>query len=373
MEFNACKGFTVGAEWELQLLDCETLDLAPRIDTLLGIFQDSSYVKPEFFQSCVELNTPVCADAAGIRTHLAGLKADVLSACHENGLALAGGGTHPFCQRLALVTPLPRYEKLASEHGYIGQTQLAFATHVHIGVRSGDEAIRVMRHLTPCLPLLIAIGANSPFWRGYETGYASYRRRLLTASKTYGIPPYLKDWQDFISFYEMAVRSKSIRSIKDIHWDIRPHPDFGTIEIRVTDSQSTVDDVAFIAGLVRCLVAFASEASATLVESSLPPHLTPWIERENHFRSSHWGMESELIGDGTGRLRPIEHYIEKLAGALTDVATDLGETGVVDRLSSIVGNTPGYMQQRQVFDRRNDARDVAQWLNGRFEGSISPG
>jgi carboxylate-amine ligase len=362
MEFSGCDSYTVGAEWELQILDSESLDLSPGIESLIPGLSGNHYVKPEFIQSCVELNTPVCKDSSEIESHLTDLTRDVVKRCQKHDLDLAGAGTHPFCRRLALITPLPRYEELALEHGYIGQTQLAFATHVHVGLKSGDDAIRVMRYLTPCLPLLIAIGANSPFWRGHDTGYASYRRRLLAASRSYGLPPYFENWLQFSRFYDMARRAGSIKTVKDIHWDIRPHPDFGTLECRVIDAQSTVKDLTFIAGLVRLLVAWIGASSKAQIEATVPRRISSWIDRENHFRASHWGMQARLIHDNSGETRPVSDYLESLATVVMETAREIGEEGAANHLAKIACDTPGYVQQRRNFETNNDAKDVVRAL-----------
>jgi carboxylate-amine ligase len=363
VDFVASEPYTVGAEWELQLLDVETLDLSPGITTVLRSFSENEHVKAEFIQSCVELNTPIATCSAEIFSHFEKLTGEVLHNCWRDNIDLAAAGTHPFCRRLALITPLPRYARLASEHGYLAHSQIAFATHVHVGVRTGDEAVRAMQYLTPCLPLLIAIAANSPFWRGHETGYASYRRRLLAASRSYGIPPYFEQWNDFAKFFAMAKRAGSIRSIKDIHWDIRPHPDFGTVECRVMDAQSTVRDVAFLAGLVRLLVAWIGETDKNDIEAVLPRRLSPWIDRDNHFRASHWGMEAELIDDTSGQLRPLRTYLQVLVDAMRGTARTIGEEAIVDRLQRTAERTMGYELQRSLYERRHDVRDIVAGLN----------
>ena len=115
---------------------------------------------------------------------------------------------------------------------------MAFGTHVHVGMRSGDEMMRAMSRLIPALPAFIALSANSPFWRGHRTGHAAYRHRILAALPSFGMPFAFRDWTDFVSFYNAAVRSGMIRGIQDIHWDVRPHPDYGTIEIRAMDAAS---------------------------------------------------------------------------------------------------------------------------------------
>lgn len=370
MEFSSCDSYTLGVEWELQLLDRDTLDLYPGIVPVLDSFPGNPYLKPEFIQSCVELNSPISADSSQIRTHFLALTLEVLRHCHALNMDVVGAGTHPFCRRLALVTPLPRYKKMASEHGYIGQTQLAFSNHVHVGLPSGNDALRVMRRLTPCLPLLIAIAANSPFWRGHDTGYASYRRRLLAVARSYGIPPYFEDWSAFTNFFEMARRAKSIRTIKDIHWDIRPHPDFGTLEFRVMDSASTVENVVFLAGLVRVLVAWAHTSSLDALEAVAPRHLTAWIERENHFRASHWGMQADVIHDEYGTTRPIVHYLQDLAGAIAVTANEIGESLIPAQLACIATATPAYEEQRRVYEAHNDSRAVVADMQERLQAEV---
>ncbi len=371
MDFTSNGSYTLGVEWELQLLDCDTLDLQPGIGPVLESFTDNPNVKPEFIQSCVELNSPITANSKQVKVYFQTLTRDVVRGCNELGMDLIGAGTHPFCRRLALITPLPRYEALASEHGYIGQSQIAFASHVHVGMRSGDEAVRVMRYLTPCLPLLIAVAANSPFWRGHETGYASYRRRLLTASRSYGIPPYFNDWSAFVKFFKMAKHAGSIQVLKDIHWDIRPHPDFGTLEFRVMDSPSTVADLAFIAGFVRVLVAWVCANKRETIEAIIPRRLSAWIERENHFRASHWGMEAELIQDESGATRPILEYFLDLAVATADTAREIGEDDISTQLSSIASITPGYVRQQIAYNEYGNTRMLVDDIRRRLYDELA--
>ena len=373
LNFTSCEFHTVGTEWELQLIDSDTLDLTPGIGRVKRFFADNEFVKPEFIQSCVELNSPVAERSAEIEAHFLALTREVQQFCRSQGLLLAGTGTHPFCRRLALITPLPRYKSMASSHGYIGQSQLAFATHVHVGMSSGDEAIRTMRYLTPCLPLLIALGANSPFWRGHETGFASYRRRLLAASRSYGLPPYFSNWDEFCSFYDMAVAAGSIETIKDIHWDIRPHPDFGTLECRVTDAQSTVAEVAFIAGLVRLIIVWIKQTPGRQIESIIPRRLSPWADRENHFRASHWGLEAALIHNESGKTRRLVSYLNDLVESLQTTAQEIGEAHVVEKLDNLSAETAGYWRQREAFQRNGDVREVVNDLRTRLDNELELG
>ena len=181
IEFQACEQATVGIELELQLLDAETLDLMDGIVPLIKLYPDREFVRPEFFQSCVEISSPPCANTTDAQAHLLQTLSGLMANCRKLGMTLCGGGTHTFDQRLALITPIRRFQELEASYGYMALTQLTFATPVHVGMPSGNTAIFVMRHLTPCLPALLAVAANSPYWRGYETGYASYRSCILAA------------------------------------------------------------------------------------------------------------------------------------------------------------------------------------------------
>ena len=172
MEFNGCTEPTVGVEWELQLVDAETLDLYNGILPLMEFFPDTEFVKPEYIQSCVELTSCIAETSDVAVAHIRQTLAKILQRSRELEMSICGAGTHPFCRRLALITPTPRYRRLKKNTGVLAHTQIAFSTHVHIGMRSGDEAMRAMSHLIPALPAFIALSANSPLWRGHKTGHA---------------------------------------------------------------------------------------------------------------------------------------------------------------------------------------------------------
>lgn len=207
MRFSASPALTVGLELELQLLDADSLDLADGIVPLLELVPGRRGVKPEFIQHTVELVTPPCRSCDELSRHLGAL----LSVVHERagslGMRLAGAGTHPFSRRRALITPLPRYIGMAKRAGFLARTQLTWGTHVHIGMPDGDTAVRVMSALRPMLPVLIALAANSPFLHGVDTGFASYRHRILAATRSYGLPPDFRSWADYARLLAMAHRA----------------------------------------------------------------------------------------------------------------------------------------------------------------------
>lgn len=254
MEFIPSQAMTIGMEMEFQIVDQQSLNLIDRILSLLDLYPGSTNIKPEFIQNTVEVTSDVCTSLQELEKQVREMVADLLVNCHAIGVTLCGAGIHPFSKELAILTPLPRYLRMEQALGFMAHNQITFATHVHIGMTSGDEAISIMRRLKPYLPLLIALSASSPFWRGYDTCFASYRHRILAASRSYGIPPSFENWQGFSDFFITTQQAGIFETINDIHWDIRPRPHLGTLEIRVMDAQATVAEAVALAGLVRALV-----------------------------------------------------------------------------------------------------------------------
>ena len=371
MRFTGSSDYTVGAEWELHLLDRRSLDLTPGIGSIMEIYPDDTRIKPEFVQSCVELNLNVCANATELRDDLLGLVAEVDRKCQQYGMLLAAAGTHPTCRRLAIITPLPRYKMIESRNGFSAHAQVTFATHVHVAVESGDEAVDSMAVLTPTLPVLIALSANSPFWRGHQTGYACYRQRLLAASPSFGRPPSFSDWSEFAEFFAMAHRAGSVQTIKDVHWDIRPHPTYGTVEIRAMDAQTTVTEIARLAALVRTLIVFIRNNSRPVVEHLLLRSISPWVDRENYFRAAHWGLESEMIIDRHGATLPIRSIADRMIDALLPTAATIGEGELLEELAASLSHNAAYRAQLGAFSASNNAWDVIRDLRSRLESEIS--
>lgn len=362
IEFEASDRPTVGIELELQLLDAGTLDLIDGIVPLIELYPEQQFVKPEFFQSSVEINSPASANTAEAREHLLRTLSRLRTNCANLGMTLCGGGTHTFDRRLALITPLRRYQKIEAAYGYVALTQLTFATHVHVGMPSGNTAIFVMRHLAPCLPALLAVAANSPYWRGYETGFAGYRSCILAASETYGLPEYFADWADFVGFYQAGQRARLWRQFRDIHWDLRPRADFGTLELRVMDAASTVRNATALAAFVRCLMVYFIEHVSLDVEESLPRPLPRWLEYINRYRAAHHGLEAEYIYDEEGHTRPLCELIFELIDLMRPVARSIGEEDGLEEFESLLSQGGGSARQRRFFDESGSMLEVTRML-----------
>ena len=349
-------------ELEFQLLDAKTLDLADRIMPLMELYRHDTHVKPEFIQNTVEVTSTVQHDLAGLEAELGQQVSVLIERCRSLQLRLAGAGTHPFSERLAPLTPLPRYLRLEEAGGLLAHNQITFATHVHLGVASKAEMIDLMRALKPYLPLLIGLSANSPFWHGCDTGYASYRHRIVAASRNYGIPPSFESWSEFTRFFKALQRAGLASSMRDVHWDIRPRPDFGTLEVRVMDAQPTVHQAVTLAGFVRALAFFLRRHMNNPGYPGLLQPMHWWFEKQNHFEATRLGMEARLILDERGSSRPFADVLEVLMEQLSPVAEELGQAAHLERLRHLVATGPGYRQQWAAFEAGGSLKHVTAYL-----------
>lgn len=359
MRFKASEPLSIGVELELQLLDGTTLDAADGIMPLMEFYPQSRYVKPEFIQNTVEIASKVCSDLAELESHVRSLASGIRSRCKALGMTLCGGGSHPFSKRLAEITPTRRYLKLEQTSGYLGHIQLTFALHVHLGMPSGEEAVAVLNDLKPYLPLLLAMSANSPFWHGYDTGYVSYRHRILAATRSYGVPPSFAGWEAFTRFFEISRRAGIFETIKDIHWDIRPHPNWGTLEVRVMDMQSTISDAVALAGFVRALVLFLQSTRGKHRPAHLPKPLPWWTERENHFQASRLGLTATYVVNENGTVSQLADMFDRVTDAVTPVADELGQGAYLERLRESIKRNPPYDRQRAIYRETGSLQQVA--------------
>jgi carboxylate-amine ligase len=348
----------IGMELEFQLLDAGTLDLVDGILPLMDLYQGSPYVKPEVIQNTVEVASRVCCTIPELEEHLRGLVAGLQENCRRLGMTLCGAGTHPFGRRLALITPRPRYMQIEQREGLPAHTQITFSAHVHLGMNSGEEAIRIMEELKPYLPLLIAVSANSPFWRGYDTGHACYRHRILGAARTYGSPPSFGGWDEFVRFFDVGRKAEAFETIRDIHWDIRPQPALGTLEVRLMDTQPTVEEAIDLAAFVRVLVAYLARVLEAERPAGLPGPLPWWFEKQNHYQAAHLGVEAMCIHDNDGTLVPMATLFTYVADALSEIADELELSRQVERLRSRVMTGVGYVRQRRVWRRTHSMQEV---------------
>ena len=358
-EFIPSEPLSVGVEMEFQLIDIESGELVNGIKPLIEIYPESPYIKPEFIQNTVELASRVGRNIADVHQHLLLLAKNLKPHCNRLGMDLFGAGTHPFDERLALFTPLPRYLELKQTSGILGHFQVTFATHVHIGVRSRDEAIYLFRALKPYLPLFMALSANSPFWRGYDTGFVAYRHRVLAASRNYGIPPSFENWNQFREFLEASQRAGMLDTIQDVHWDIRPRPHLGTVELRVMDAQPTIDEAMQLAALARSLAACLLDKQERMDNTLLPQELPWWIERDNHYTTSRLGLDADYVFNRHGEVCSLRTVWKDVVEYVHPYAESLGEVAYLQRLHTrVTEDCLPYSRQHAYYEESGDMKSI---------------
>jgi carboxylate-amine ligase len=235
---------------------------------------------------------------------------------------------------------------------------MTYALHVHVGMPSGDTAIAVMTALKPYLPILLALSASSPFWQGIDTDYASFRQRILASMRSYGQPPAFATWQEFVELFQAGKEAGMFDIIRDIHWDLRPQPDLGTLEIRVMDSQPTIREASALTALVHSLVVALQHGH---LQGKSDFRLTPchsWIEKENYFQASYQGLDACYIENNRGSHRPIAAIAQDILQALEPTANQLGESAHLKFLADRLASGPSYCRQRRVFQQTGAKKAV---------------
>lgn len=354
--------FTVGIEEELMILDGETLDLAQEIEPLLAAVpaQFEGQVKPELMASVLEIATKPCADVAAAGRELAELRGMISALAAERGLLIGAAGTHPFARwEEQRIVDRPRYHELVEELGYLARRELIFGTHVHVAIEGPDRAIYVADGMRRYLPLLLALSANSPFWRGHATAMMSTREAVFRAFPRQGIPPHYGTWEIYSHRVETMVRSSAIEDYTFMWWDVRPHPKLGTVETRVCDQQTDLADTLALAALTTAL---AQRFSTSFDEDRpLVEHPSELID-DNKIRAAMKGIEARLIDFRAGRRvaasRLAEDVVEELSGELAE----RGCAHLLDPIGSIIASGTGATRQLETFERSGDLRDVVRGL-----------
>lgn len=363
MHFEPITADTIGMEMEFQILEKNDKDLSYRAQEVLERFSDDEHVKPEYQNNTIEVTSGICQSMEELRTDMAKRIVPVIAACDELETMLCGSGTHPFSTALAIITPLPRYLGFKKREGYLSRVQITFANHVHLGMPDGDTAIRVMRELKAYLPLLVALSASSPFWRGHDTEFASYRHRILAATRSYGIPPSFSGWDEFCAFFDTMHRAQAYSTVNDIHWDIRPRPHLGSLEVRVMDAQSTVNRATALACLVRCIVRYLKHTTAADRSLRLPAPLHWWMEKENHYQASHLGLSARFIKDEDGNVTRLSQVFDNVLTEIDPVIDRQDEGHHIDYLRSMAQDGPEYERQRRLYESTRSFPDILTRLN----------
>lgn len=350
--------FTVGIEEELMLVDAESLDLAQGIEPLLAALPADleGQVKPELMQAVLEIATEPCDGVAAAGEQLAALRRVVGGCARELGMEVGAAATHPFalCSE-QLITDRPRYRDLVAELGYIALREIIFGTHVHVAIEGADRAIYVADGIRHHLPLLLALSVNSPFWEGQRTGMMSSRVPVFRAFPREGIPPHYGSWDAYSSRVEMMVRAGAIEDYTYLWWDVRPHPDLGTVEVRVLDQQTRVEHTVALAALVVSLahrLCARHDAGEPLVE-----HPSELID-DNKIRAACRGTDGRLVDFRRGEQVETPRMARDLVAVLGEHAEQLGCRAELEGVEDLLANGTGAHRQLAIHERRGDLREL---------------
>ena len=351
--------FTIGVEEEYQIVDAATRELRSRAAHILPEARAAvgDQVQPELYLSQIEIGTPICRNLAEVRAQLVRLRGEVIGAAEREGSRIGAAATHPFSHwEEQEVTPKERYLGIAEDYQQLAREQLIFGCHVHVGIRDREAAIQVMNRVRPWLAPLLALAANSPFWLGTDTGYASFRTEIWRRWPMTGTPFVFESREAYDRLVETLVQTESVTDATKIYWDVRPSARFETLEFRVTDVCLTIDEAVMIAGLARSLAKTCYDADR---RGETIRHARPELLRAAKWRAARFGLEGGLIDVEAERTLEAREVVEKL---LAFVRPALEEHGEWDEVSTLTRETlargTGATRQRQAHARAGRLEDV---------------
>lgn len=356
IDFSSSQRTSLGVEWELELVDLDTRQLTSASDDILAAISpdgrsDHPKAKHELLQSCVEVITGVCQTVAEARADLQETVAEVCKAAAERNLGVMCSGTHPITDwTTQRITDAPRYAMLVERNQWMARQLQIFGVHVHCGVQGPEKAIPIVNGLLAYVPHFLALSASSPYWIGADTGLASYRSKVFEALPTAGLPYQLSGWDAFEKYMEALISSKAIETVREVWWDIRPHPGFGTVELRICDGLPTLDEISCVAALAQCLV---ERFDRQLNHGYTLPEPRPWLVRENKWRAARYGLDAEIVVDNAGHIQPVADAIVDLVDDLMPIARRLECAAELETIPWLIERGASYQRQRAVAAAHN--------------------
>lgn len=364
--------FTVGIEEEFQIVDPESRDLRSSVTEILAQGSGSlkEQLKKEMFQAMVEVGTEICEDVEQARSEVIRLRAAVSELAHSTGGQVVASGTHPFANWQTMeITDDERYASLTEQLQEIARSIAVYGLHVHVGVDDRDHSIELMNEARYFLPHILALSVNSPFWEGRDTGIKSYRSVVWGRMPRSGIPDSFRSWDDYRAFVDILISTHSIDEPKKIWWDIRPHPTFSTLEFRVCDMPTRVEETVAFAALFQAVVAKLSFLRSRNLGFRIYQRS---LIAENRWRAMRFGIDGSLIDFGKRREVPMRELGEELLEFVDDVVDDLGSRQALETVHHILRHGTGADRQRAVFERTGDLRDVVDFLAEETMRGVTP-
>src|SRR5947209_4010681 len=360
---------------ELEIIDVETRELHSGATEILadagrdhpaGVHPKA---KHELLESTIEIITGICSTVAEARADLEGTLAELQPYLERRDLVFMCSGTHPFSDwAKQQISPNPRYERLVEEMQWLARRLQIFGIHVHVGVRSAEKAIAIANTLSTYIPHFLALSASSPYWQGADTGLASARSKVFEGLPTAGLPYQLSGWDEFESYMETLISTHAIESVREVWWDIRPHPGFGTVELRICDGLPTLDEIGAVAALSQCLV---EQFDTQLDRGYTLPTPHGWVLRENKWRAARYGLDADIVVDEKGTVRPVRQAILDLVEDLQPTAHRLGCEAELADVERVLAVGASYQRQREVAAAHDgDLRAVVDSLLGEMRDGL---
>jgi carboxylate-amine ligase len=355
--------FTIGVEEEFQIIDPETLELRSHVVQLLSSAAArgvGDLVKQEMHQSIVETGTKICENVSELRLEMHRTRSELVMAAESTGLRVAAAGTHPFSSWIdQVISPGERYQNIVEEMGQLARSLLIFGMHIHIAMPDKQTTIDMMNMVRYFLPHLLALSTSSPFWMGRNTGLKSFRTTVFRRFPRTGIPEVFESWSEYENFINLLVKLNCIDTGKKIWWDVRPHPTYGTLEFRMFDTATRVEEAVAIAALTQAIVVKLHR---------LYTHNQSWriyrraLIEENKWRAARYGIEGKLIDFGREAEVPMRELMLELMELIDDVVDDLGSRSAVEYIHTILNEGTSAERQLRVYQQTGDLKDVVRHL-----------
>jgi carboxylate-amine ligase len=373
--FGKSDPYTLGVEEEYMLLDGETFDLVQHVDTVLAATSGhelESRINPELMQSVLEIATPVCHTAADVEAELRKLRGFVCDLARERGMRVGSAGTHPFSlferQR---ITARDRYRNLVDQMQYVARRELIFGMHVHVAVDDPERAIQVVNGLLVHVPMLLALSGNSPFWRGEPTGLSSSRQMVFAAFPRSGPPPRFASYAEYAEIVGQLEKTGCIADYTHIWWDIRLHPRLGTIEIRICDAVTRVEEAVALTAYCQALVKHFCERHERGEEI---PSYHRILTTENKWLAARYGLEAPVMDLATGRRNRVSvaQLVRRTLKELAPHARELGSERELEGVREILSRGNGADRQLRIFNANRDIVEVVSEIADATEVAAVP-
>ena len=361
-DLSSATWFSLGIEEEFMIIDPETRELRSHIEQMIEggktILQE--HIKPEMHQSVVEVGTGICKDIAQARHDVTHLRTSISGIARSKGLAIAAAGTHPFSSWVdQKITDNPRYKNIIEDMGMVAQENLIFGLHVHVGIPDKEIGVQIMNSVRYFLPHIFALSTNSPFWLGRETGLKSYRSKVFDRFPRTGLPDHFNSYAEYEAYINLLIKTNCIDNAKKIWWDVRLHPHFNTLEIRICDIPMRVDETIALTALIQAVVA----KLYLLFKLNMGFRLYRRIYlNENRWRAARYGIDGKMIDFGKQSEVAIRDLIRELLDFVDDVLDDLKSREELNLIDTILTMGTGADRQLRVFRETNDLRKVVDYM-----------